>query len=802
MSHQPDPAHRFLSRDRRTREDRRFVTGRGTYVADVHRPGMLEVALVPSSVPNGRIVGVDLSQAREALGVVDVIDGAELAAHTEPMRQYVPLPGVRWYPLAVDRVRYAGEWMAAVVAESRALAEDAAELVRTEVEAEPAAVDPEAALEDGAPLVHPEQGSNLAYRREFTWGPVDEDFADADHTASLRVRWARSSTVPLETFGVLAEWDPGRRILDVWASIQMPQYAEQIARALHLPLSSVRVHWDVDVGGSYGVKRGIKHSVLAGHLAMRTGRPVRLLEDRIDNLRSGDSHGPDRIFDVQVAFDDDATVRSLRMRVVDDGGAYPGRSPLQLGKPVGAIVGPYTIGSVHYDAIAVMTHKTSQIAVRGFGQGPTNYAIESTMDLVARELDMDPVEVRRRNFIPADAFPYEIPSGTTYDSGDYETVLDRALGLADLDRLRGRREEMEAEGLLTGLGVATCLEPSGGNALFEALFNPDNRKTTFPEGVRLRVDGFGGVTATIAYSSAGQGHETMVATLVGEELGVDPDDIRIVRATSQDGLPTQSPVASRMTIVMGSAIKSATAKLREKMLVIAAHELGRAADGLSLDGRGALDEDGAVALAWDDIVEIAHRHYHRMPEGAEPGLDATSVSQVPTGGRLPTEDGKVHMYPCYAFSTHVVLASVDPATGKVALEDYTTVHDAGTVINPEIVRGMVLGGIAHGIGAALYERFPYSPEGQPQATTFIEYLLPSMSEVPSVAMDEHCTPSPFTSHGQKGIGEGGYMAAPAAVASAVNDALRHAGVRVDELPMSPARIWELLQDATTPVGAA
>lgn len=790
---QPAADHRYLSKARRTTEDRRFVLGRGTYVADVHRPGMLHVALVAAPAANGRIVDVDLAEARAALGVAAAVDGAEIAAHTEPLRQYVPLPGVRWYPLAPDRVHYAGEWVAAVVAESRALAEDAAELARVEVDAEPAVVDPEAALADDAPLVHPDQGTNLAYRRSFTWGPVDEDFAGAEHQASVRLRWHRSSTVPLETFGVLAEWDPARRILDVWASVQMPQYAEQIARALRLPLSCVRVHWDIDVGGSYGVKRGIKQSVLAGYLAMKTGRPVRLLEDRIDNMRSGDAHGPDRIFDMDVAFDSDARVRSLRLRVVDDGGAYPGRSPLQLGKPVGAIVGPYTIGSVGYEAIAVMTHKTSQIAVRGFGQGPTNYAIESVMDLVARELDMDPVEVRRRNLIPPDAFPYEIPSGTTYDSGDYETVLDRALALADLPALRRRRDDLRAQGLLAGIGVATCLEPSGGNALFEALFNPDNRKTTFPEGIRLRVDGHGLVSATIAYSSAGQGHETMVATLVGEELGVAPEDIRVVRATSQDGLPTQSPVASRMTIVMGSAIRSAADKLRTKMLAVAAHELGRDPAGLTLDGAGARDEAGDVALSWDDIVEIAHRQYHRLAEGLEPGLDATAVAQVPTGGRLPTDDGRVHMYPCYAFSAHVVLAVVDPATGKVTLDDYATVHDAGTVINPEIVRGLVLGGIAHGIGAALYEEFPYSPDGQPLATTFIEYLLPSMAEVPPVDMDEHCTPSPFTSHGQKGIGEGGYMAAPAAVTSAVNDALQPRGLRIDEVPMRPSRLWSLLQ---------
>lgn len=791
------PSFRYISKSRPATEHQRFVLGRGTYVADITRPGMLHVAGVASPVPAGRIRDLDLEPARRAPGVVAVVGGKELAERTNPLRQYLDV-NVIWRPLAAEYVSYAGEWVAAVVAESRALAEDAAELVTFEIEPQPPVMDSESAMAPDAPLVHPEHGSNIAYQRTFTWGPVEDDFAAAARQASLRLRWGRSSTVPLETFGVLAEWDPGREILDVWASIQMPQYAEQLASALRLPLSSIRVHYDVDVGGSYGVKRGIKQSVLAGYLSLKTHRPVRLIEDRIDNMRAGDAHGPDRIFDVSVAFDDDGKVRSLKIRTVDDEGSYPGRSPLQMGKPVGAIVGPYTIGSVEYEAVAVMTNKTSQVAVRGFGQAPTNYALESAMDLVARTLDMDPVEVRRRNLIPAGAFPYKIPSGTSYDSGDYETVLDRTLELAGLSRWRERQKEVRAQGKLAGIGVATCLEPSGGNALFEALFNPKNKKTTFPEAIRITVDGHGLVTATIGFSSAGQGHETTVAVLVGEELGVAPEMVRVMRATSQDGMPTQSPVASRMTIVIGEAIKLAASKLRRKMISIAVHELGlREDEDLWLDGDGVHGPGGDVVLAWDEIVEIAHRHYHRLPKMMEPGLSSTAVAQVPTGGTLPTEDGQVHMYPCYAFSAHLAFAVVDPATGGVDLEDYATVHDCGTVINPDMVRGLVLGGIAHGIGAALYEEFRYSDDGQPLSTTFIEYLLPSMSEIPPVRMEEHCTPSPLTSHGQKGIGEGGYMAAPAAVASAVNDALYPLGVRIDSVPMRPSAIRDLIRTATS-----
>ena len=275
------------------------------------------------------------------------------------------------------------------------------------------------------------------------WGDVDKAFAAAPHKLAYRVKWGRSATVPIETFGVVASWDPWREMLDVWASIQMPKFADQIARALRMPLNGVRVHQDVDVGGSYGVKRGIKHTVLAGYLSRRLSRPVKLIEDRLENMRGGDMHGPERVFDVELAFDGMGLVHAMRMRALDNVGAYAGRSPLQLGKPVGAIVGPYRIGAVAYHAIAVTTNKTPQEAVRGFGQAPTNYAIETGIDRVAEALGLDRLEVRRRNFIRADEFPYLIPSGSTYDSGDYHTVVKKTLDHVGLGS-PGRRARQAA----------------------------------------------------------------------------------------------------------------------------------------------------------------------------------------------------------------------------------------------------------------------------------------------------------------------------------------------------------------------
>ena len=427
----PSAPFRFVSTDRRVREDRRFVVGKGRFAADVALPGTRHVALVTCPYPAARIVAIDKAAALRLPGVHYVLDGRELAAATVPLMAGLDTPNVPRRPLAVDVARYAGEWVAAVVADTRALAEDAAEAVAVEYEQLPFVLDGEAAFAPGSPPVHADHGSNVLLDRTFVWGAVEKDFADSPHHLSLKVKWGRSSTVPIETFGVLASWDPWREILDVWASVQMPRYPDQIAAALKLPGSAVRVYNDVDVGGSYGVKRGIKHTVLVGYLSRRLGVPVRLIEDRLENMRGGDAHGPERNFDIEAAFDDTGVVRSMKMRALDNVGAYAGRSPFQLGKPISAIVGPYRINSVQYRAIAVTSNKTVQEAVRAFGQSPTNFAIERMIEAVADRLGLDRLEVRRRNLIRADEFPYLIPSGTTYDSGDYHAVIDKVLARAD-----------------------------------------------------------------------------------------------------------------------------------------------------------------------------------------------------------------------------------------------------------------------------------------------------------------------------------------------------------------------------------
>jgi CO/xanthine dehydrogenase Mo-binding subunit len=536
--------------------------------------------------------------------------------------------------------------------------------------------------------------------------------------------------------------------------------------------------------------------VLCGYLTRRLGFPVRLIEDRLENMRGGDAHGPERLFDVDVAFDDNGIVRSMKMRALENVGAYAGRSPFQLGKPIGAIVGPYKIASVEYRAIAVVTNKTTQDAVRGFGQGPTNLALERTMDEVGNVLGLDPLEVRKRNLIRHDEFPYLIPSGTTYDSGNYETVIAKVLANTGYEDLKAERDRLRAAGKLAGIGMAACLEPSGGNATFEALLNPAITTSTFMDSCRINIDGMGAITATMHTTSSGQGHETLLGTVIGEVLQVDPDIVRVTRPDSLNSLPSGTPVGSRMAIMLGGAAFHAANKLKAKLTAIGAHDLG-------IPLERAVYQDGSVSdrdapqnkRAWADLVQIAFRNYHRMPEGLEPGLAVEHVYQVPTGGTLPTPDGRVQMYPCFSFEFHLLLLSIDPDLGRPEIVRYRLGHDCGTQINPKIVRGMTMGGIAHGIGAALYEEFAYNDDGQLIAQSFMDYLLPSSHEVPAVDIVDHETPSPHTVLGQKGSGESGYLGAPAAIANAVNDAIRGLGISINTLPIKVSTLGDLIAAA-------
>jgi 2-furoyl-CoA dehydrogenase large subunit len=788
---------RYIGNKRRAKEHPRFVTGRGHYAADITLPGLKHIALVASPHASAKILSIRTDAARAMPGVHYVLTGEEFCAATDSLPIGVDAPKVTRWALAHERVRYAGEWVAAVVADSRALAEDAAELIEVDYEPLPHVIDPEPAMAPTSALVHPAHGSNVVLHRQFVWGPVEEAFAKAKHQLAFRAVWGRSATVPIETFAVMAQWQPGTEILDIWASIQMPKYPDQTAKALRLPGNAVRVHYDVDVGGSYGVKRGLKHTVLVGYLAKRLGMPVRLVEDRLENMRGGDMQGPDRLFDVTVAFDGDGLIHALKIRAIDNVGAYAGRAPFQLGKPISAICGPYRIPAIAYEPISVLTNKTPQEAVRGFGQAPTNFALERTIDRVAGFLAMDRIALRQKNMIRKDEFPYTIPSGSTYDSGDYHTVLDKAVAAIDYPALLRQRDAARTAGRLAGIGISTCLEPSGGNSAFEPLLNPKNETTTWMDSCLVRVDLSGAITGIMGTSSSGQGHETLVSTVVGEILERDPAQIRVIHADSLSALPSNSPVGSRMAIMLGGAAAGAARQIKETLLAIAAHNFECAKDDLDYrDGHVSLKGVPAKVLRWDQLVEIAHRKFHAMPADVEPGLQAKFVWEVPTGGGLPTADGRIQIYPCYAFETHIVYVEIDPDTATPTIKRYVCGHDCGVMINPDIVHGMTYGGIAHGIGAALYEQFSYDDNGQLLSGTFMDYLIPSAHEIPAITIVDHCTPSPLTTFGQKGSGEAGYLGAPAAVANAINDALAPLKVEINTLPISHLAIWEAIERAT------
>jgi CO/xanthine dehydrogenase Mo-binding subunit len=769
-------AFQYLGTPMPVLEDRRFVRGRGRYIADLELPGMLHIAVVSSPVAHARLGSVDVSAALTAPGVVTALTGSDLVERMEAIPQELEIPGVRWYPLAVDKIRFAGEWVAAIVATSRAAAEDAAELVDFEYDELLPVVDPEAALRPDAPVLHEAHGSNVVWQDTVTWGDVDGAFAAAAHVFEYRYRWHRHSGVPLETFGCVAAPQPNGT-LDIWASHQNPGIQQEMMDVLRLP--SARVHMDVDVGGSYGSKRGRKQMYLTAVAALVTDRPVRFIEDRVENMQSSDGHGPDRVYGIRVAAGADGVLDAIDVTIVEDLGAYCGRGPRQILKPTAAVVGPYRIRNVRYGGYGVLTCKTNQVPFRGAGQSPHNFLIERSVDQVARELGIDRVEIRRRNYIRADEFPYEIPSGAKYDSGDYAGAMDLAIENAGLEALRAEQAAARAEGRLVGIGVAGAIEPSGGIA--------------DPEGARLQVDEQGRLVATIGFQSSGQSHESMVTQIICEELGVRPGDVVVQRANGMGGIVGGATTGSRMTRMLDGALHHVSGKVREKLRRLAAHVLEVAPDDVVVDGTR-YHVAGAPTRGKDlkELAAIAYTQRDLLPPGTEGGVVEDMVYWGPDGVRA-RKGGRA--FPSYAFDFHIPVVEVDPETFEIRFLRYVVVHDCGTVLNPLVVDGFVYGGIGHGIGGALYEHFAYDEQGVLRAATFMDYLMPTAAEIPHVELHSMETPTPLHPYGAKGTAEGAYMTAPAAVASAVEDALAPLGVRIDEVPITPVLLLDHVERA-------
>lgn len=779
-------------------EDPKFLRGRGNYIDDYETSNMLEVAIVRSTEAHARILSIDTSAAEALPGVAAVVTGAQAAEVTDPMPDFGPSPDKHvWRCLAVDKVRYVGEGVAAVAAESRAVAEDAAELVHVEYEPLTPVVDAQKAMAEGAPLLHDELGSNIPFHRSFIFGDVEDDFAEADVVVSDVLYWGRSGGQPLETVGAVADYDLGTGMMTIHVnSLTLTSFLFTLAATLKVPSNKLDMH-PHPAGGSFGAKFWeVKTAAIAGMMSKVTGRPVKFMQDRQDNIANGDHHGSDRRYEISLAALRDGTMLSMKVKVVDNYGAYIQFGVGHHGNSLAQAIGPYRMKSLAYDVTAVLTNKCQQGAYRGFGSEVGNWTLERMVDLLAAELKMDPVELRRKNFIQPDEFPYFIPTGNCYDSGNYEGVLEKVLELSDYHGWRRRQAEMRAEGRHVGIGICTCQERSVFSATeFWFWFDQPVGVTSCPESVTLDIDATGAVTATL-YSNASWGNspETMVAQFAAEELGVDPESVNIVYAGSNQGMPATGPGGSRFTIMVSGAVEGAANQVKAKAAKIAAHLLEANPEDLEwVDGGFAVRGSPDRRKELGEIALQAHLFKHSLPEEIDSGLDASFVYDHPYT-TLPNAD-RTNLgvfYPFVGHASHVAVVEVDPETGKVEFLDYTAVHDCGTCVNPRSVGGQVIGGTVQGLGSTLFEEFVYDSDGVLKTPSFAEYLLPSAMDSPTLKVGHQETPSPYTPYGIKGGGEAGRMMAPSAICAAIDDAV---GIRIRRLPATPERVLDMIEDA-------
>lgn len=793
-------AYKWIGKSIQRVEDPRFLVGGGNYIDDLTLPGMAHMALLHSPHAHARILNVDVSEALKVPGVLAVLTGRDVAERTNPLPKF-GMGEADQYCLAIDKVRHFGEGVAAVVATSRAIAEDAVERIRVEYEVLPAVVDPESAIDEKSVLVHESLGSNVFLHRRFTFGDVDKDFREADRIIRDRLRWPRVSAQPLETAGAVAKWDRFAQKLTIWSSSSFLNYMGwMIGDTLKIPANQINFI-PCDIGGNFGSKL-FQHKVwvLAALGAMVTGRPVKYIEDRYANFVNSDNHASDRIYEVELAVTQEGIFKSLRMKVVDDYGAYFHYGSGSHGNALAQIVGPYKIQSVDVDLYCVCTNKCQQGAYRGYGSEVNNFVLERMVDLAARELKLDRIEIRRRNFIRPHEFPYKIPTGNIYDSGNYEAVLNKALELIDLNYWKAEQERARQEGRYIGIGLVTCQERS---VLSTSEFwfwydNPTMPVMSSPDSASIRINPLGQVTITLYSPFWGNSPETVATQIVAEELGIDPKNIKVCYADTDQGLPSFGPGGSRYTVMVAGALVGAAKKLKEKIFKIASQELECPADDLEMRDNKVIVKgipERAIDLA--SIAVKAHLLKTSLPEGLESGLEASYTYDHPyTTPPAPDRKDLGVFYPIMGHACHIPIVEVDPETGQVKFLKYVAVHDCGTVVNPAALESQIIGGTAQGIEIALLAKKIYGPDGQLLTTTYMDYPLPSATDMPDFIQVEHVvTPSPFTAYGIKGAGEGGRMMAPGAIASAIEDALSPFGVRVREIPLTPEVILKLIEEA-------
>jgi carbon-monoxide dehydrogenase large subunit len=760
--------------------------GRARFMGDLRRPGLLAVAFLRSPHAHARIVGVDARAALGVAGVETVVTGQDLAATTRPVRAQLVGAGYKetgWPALALGKARFVGEPVAAVVATDRYRAEDALDAIDVTWDPLPATADAEAAMRAEAPRVHDELADNILMHARYEKGDVAGALAAAEIRLDETFRHARCSSSPMEGRGVMASFDALDGTLTVWATTQAPHmYRAGLAAALDIPESRIRVLCPA-VGGGFGPKMHLyPEDVTVADLARRLGRPVRWVEDRRENLLAS-AHARDTVCRLEVGARRDGTIVAIRARLVSDTGAYsvyPVTVALEPMTAVGIIPGAYRFGAYAYDAYAVATNKAPVGAYRGVGMAFGTLVRERAVDMLARRTGLDPAEVRRRNFIAVKELPFTTASGLVVDSGDSADAFERALAAADYAGLC-RAPRRTAAGRYRGIGLAAYTEFTGmGAGTFR---RRGMTQVSGHDAATVRVEPGGEVRGFLSAVSQGQGHATVFAQILADELGVELGAVTIVQGDTERCPHGSGSFASRSIVVSGGALVLAARRVREKVATIAGHMLEAAPEDLVIEG-GTITVRGAPGrgLSVADVARLAYRPASgTLPAGVDPALEATQHYDPPPA--------------TFSHGTHVAVVDVDPETGEVQVVRHLVVEDCGRMVNPMLVEGQTQGAVAQGIGNALYEDFAYDEGGQPLTTTFMDYLIPGPGEIPPVDVVHVETPPAVSVSGFKGMAEGGTIGSTAAVANAVADALAPLGVEVRELPLTPDRILALLRAA-------
>ena len=777
----------------RRKEDPRMITGRGRYIDDISVPGTLWMALVRSPEAHARITSIDTSGAAARDDVVAVFTADDLTGDfAGPLPMVWAPPGVEIntpenWPLKRGEVKCVGDPVAVVVGTDRYSVSDAAEQVLVEYESLPVVVDPEKALEDGAPLVWEQFGTNRTHEFKLAGGDIDAALAEADVVIEQRLVNHRTAGAAMEPRGVLV--DPHADNFTVYSSTQIPHIARFVlSLVVGIPEDRLRIIAP-DVGGGFGSKLqvyGEEALVLA--LARRLGRPVKWIESRSENMIAA-HHGRDQINYVTLGAKRDGTLTGCRARIIADLGAYQLLlTPFipELGFPV--MGGCYKFPAIDLAFEGVFTNKFCTDAIRGAGRPEATYWIELAMDKLAAALEMDPLELRRKNFVGKDEFPYTTPLGISYDSGDYDGTLDRLLQRFDLDAFRREQAELRERGVHRGVGFSTWVEVCGLAPSRAVGPQGVGLQAAFWESAMVRVHPTGTATVFTGTSPHGQGLDTSFAQIAADRLGIDPQQVEVIHGDTDQGPWGWDTYGSRSLAVGGEAVARAAEKVQDKAKRICAALLEAAPEDVELvDGkyqvRGSPDKFKTLA----EISGAAHIPPQELPTDIELGLEETHIY-----------DPENFVFP---FGAHACVVDVDAETGKVVVVRYVAVDDCGPAINPMLIDGQIHGGIAHAIGQALYEQVVYDSEGQLVTGTFVDYALPTAAELPSFETDRTVTPSPVNSLGVKGIGEAGTIAATPAVTAAVLDALAPLGVEWVDMPLTPRRVWEAIQSAKGGVAA-